>query len=417
VAENSADQGNSFPWQPGTATGIGSLPGTDPLAAARTVITELPDFPHLAELPARGPGADMIGRTAGLLVDIAVETTPRGWRLSSDRPGKDLRRARSMLSQDLDALEEVLDGYNGLLKVQVVGPWTLAATMEQTHSLKPALADPGAVADLTASLAEGLAAHAAEVAKRVPGARLVVQVDEPALPAAIEGRVPTPSGLSLVRAVDEEIIRARLRTVLAAVAPPSEALPGHALPGHARPGQALSSEAPPSEAIPLAVPPPGEAAPRPSASRYYTVVHCCGWPVPFGIVRGVGADGVSFDLSQLRRGDWDILAETAEAGLGLLVGVPSAAPDSERAVSARGASPVPRAPADGPASATPERLARSVADVWRHMGLPPGTCAPQVVITPACGLAGASPAEAEAALRRAREAARILPEIMEEQRS
>ncbi len=217
MAENSADQGNSFPWQPGTATGIGSLPGTDPMAAARTVVTELPDFPHLAELPARGPGADMIGRTAGLLIDIAVETTPRGWRLSPERPGKDLRRARSMLSHDLDALEEVLDGYSGLLKVQVAGPWTLAATLEQPHSLKAALADSGAVADLTASLAEGLAAHVAEVAKRIPGARLVVQVDEPGLPAAIEGSIPTPSGLSRVRAVEEEIIRARLRTVLSAV--------------------------------------------------------------------------------------------------------------------------------------------------------------------------------------------------------
>jgi methionine synthase II (cobalamin-independent) len=341
VAENSADQGNSFPWQPGMATGIGSLPGTDPMAAARTVVTELPDFPHLAELPARGPGADMIGRTAGLLVDIAVETTPRGWRLSSDRPGKDLRRARSMLSQDLDALEEVLDGYTGLLKLQVAGPWTLAATMEQSHSLKAALADPGAVAYLSGSLAEGLAAHVAEVAKRIPGARLIVQVDEPGLPAAMEGAVPSPSGLSRVRAVDEEIIRARLRTVLAL------------------------------------------------ATRCYTVVHCCGWPVPFGIVRGVGADAVSFDLSQLRTADWDALAETAEAGLGLLVGT------------------------DGEDKA---KLARTVADAWRKMGLPPGTCAPQVVITPACGLALASPAEADATLRRVREAARILPEIMEERR-
>ena len=27
---------------------------------------ELPDFPFLAELPDRGPGADVVGRTAGL---------------------------------------------------------------------------------------------------------------------------------------------------------------------------------------------------------------------------------------------------------------------------------------------------------------------------------------------------------------
>jgi len=36
------------------------------------------------------------------------------------------------------------------------------------------------------------------------------------------------------------------------------------------------------------------------------------------------------------------------------------------------------------------------------------------VITPACGLASASPDEAQATLRRVREAAKILPEIMEE---
>ena len=49
----------------------------------------------------------------------------------------------------------------------VRGPWTLAATLELPRTLNVAIADPGAVADLTASLAEGAAAHAAEVAKRV----------------------------------------------------------------------------------------------------------------------------------------------------------------------------------------------------------------------------------------------------------
>jgi methionine synthase II (cobalamin-independent) len=315
------------------------------MEAARTVIDELPDFPHLAELPARGPGADMIGRTAALLIDMPIETTPRGWRLSPERPGKDLRRARSMLSSDLDAMEEVLDGYQGLLKVQLTGPWTLAATLEQPHSLKPALADPGAVADLAASLAEGAAAHVAEITKRVPGATIVVQLDEAALPAVVEGSVPTPSGLSSVRAVDEEVLRERLRTVLA-------------------------------------------AAPA------YTVVHCCRDAVPFAIIAGSGAGGVSFDLSLLKRGDWDLLAEAAEASLGLLVGVTPAL--------------------DSRSEATPERVARSVADAWRRMGLPPASCAPQVVITPACGLAGASPDGARAVLKRAREAARILPELMEE---
>ena len=55
--------------------------GTDPAEAMRVVAGELPDFPYLPELPDRGPGADLVGRTAGLLIDIPVEVTPCGWRL------------------------------------------------------------------------------------------------------------------------------------------------------------------------------------------------------------------------------------------------------------------------------------------------------------------------------------------------
>ena len=63
----------AWPWPAGAATGIGSLPGTDIAEAQRVVLGELPDLPHLPELPARGPGADLIGRTAGLLVELPVE--------------------------------------------------------------------------------------------------------------------------------------------------------------------------------------------------------------------------------------------------------------------------------------------------------------------------------------------------------
>ena len=42
---------DSFPWQPASATGVGSLPGTDPVEAQRLIFGELPDLPHLAELP------------------------------------------------------------------------------------------------------------------------------------------------------------------------------------------------------------------------------------------------------------------------------------------------------------------------------------------------------------------------------
>jgi len=97
------------------------MPGTDPRDTAAVVVGELPDLPHVAELPERGPGADMVGRAAALLVDLHVDLQPSGWRLV-DRPGMDERRARSYLDQDLDQLEEQADGVVGPVKLQVTGP-------------------------------------------------------------------------------------------------------------------------------------------------------------------------------------------------------------------------------------------------------------------------------------------------------
>ena len=333
------------------------------MEAARTVAGELPDLPHLAELPGRGPGADIAGRAAALLVGIPVELAgPRGWRIA-ERPGRDLRRARSMLSSDLDAMEEALDGYAGPVKIQLAGPWTLAATLEQSRSLNPALADPGLVADLASSLAEGAAAHVAEVAKRIPRAKILVQLDEPALPAVLHGAVPTPSGLSRVRAVEDEVARERLHEVIA-------------------------------------------------ATQQYTVLHCCGHDIPFGIIMSAGADGISFDPAQLRNPDLDGFAEAAEAGLGMLIGaLPTTGPPEnapQESAQAR------RSGRDERERPTPSDTARIVRDLWRKMDLPAAQCAPQVVITPACGLAGASPKQARDALRWCREAAQVLPEMMEE---
>ena len=69
-------------------------------------------LPHLPETPARGPGADIIGRAAGLLVDLPVDLQPSGWRLV-DRPGRDAGRTASLHREDLDELAEAYDGYVG----------------------------------------------------------------------------------------------------------------------------------------------------------------------------------------------------------------------------------------------------------------------------------------------------------------
>lgn len=339
-----------FPWAAGSATGVGSMPGTDPAAACAVVMGELPDFPFLPELPGRGAGADIIGRTAALLVDLPVETTPGGWKFAA-RPGRDSRRAASFLSFDLDAAQEAAEGYTGPYKVAVCGPLTLAARIEPARSLNPALADAGAVADLAASLAEGLAAHVAQVRGRIPGATVVVQVDEPMLPAVLAGRVPTASGLSALPALDEAAVSAALTPVL-------------------------------------------------TATTALAVVHCCAPGTPFTLIKRAGAGAVSFDLATLRRADLDLLAEAADAGLGLLAG----ALPADVVVRGTPASP-PRPPRD---------TAAAVVTLWRRMTLDPRQLAGQVVITPACGLAGLAPGDARASLEHCREAARIAPEMIEE---
>jgi hypothetical protein len=55
-----------------------------------------------------------------------------------------------------------------------------------------------------------------------------------------------------------------------------------------------------------------------------------------------------------------------------------------------------------------------VIDLWLRIGLPAAGLAEQVVITPACGLAGATADYARAALARCRAAAGLIPELIEE---
>ena len=66
------------------------------------------------------------------------------------------------------------------------------------------------------SLAEGVAAHRAEVARRLD-CPVVVQFDEPTLPAALAGRLTGVTGLSPVHPVDESVAAGLLDDCVAAV--------------------------------------------------------------------------------------------------------------------------------------------------------------------------------------------------------
>lgn len=318
-----------------STTGVGSLPGTDVREAVRVVMGEWPDLPYLPELPARGPGADIVGRTASLLVGLAFDLQPSGWRLVP-RPGRDLRRAVAMFGEDLDALQELGEGWDGPLKLQVCGPWSLAASMELPRG-GPVLGDRAAVTDLHASLSEGVAGHVAEVSRRLPRARVLLQVDEPLLPAVLAGSIKTPSGFGRLPAVEEQ-----------------QALP------------ALGAL--------LALTP-------------HSLVHCCATDVPIDLVRRAGAEGVSLDVTLLGSGSDDALGELWESRarlyLGLVTGV------------------------DGPLP-SPAATAEQVSGRARRIGIPAEQAVASVVLTPSCGLAGASPGYVRAVAAHLREAARIL---------
>lgn len=266
------------------ATGIGSLPGEDIREWCRIVAGELPGVPHLPELPQRGPGAEMIGRTLSLAAEVdagfGAETTAAGWRIAPRLSGTTavLRRAASWLSEDLDAAEVTWSTHHGWFKIQVTGPLTLAAAVESSGGER-LVADAGAVREVGGVLAEALAVHVREVRSRLPQVDLIVQVDEPAAGLVLAGEIPNQSGWSRLPPVSIPEARAVLGEVIDAI----------------------------------------------GSSGAGSVFHCCGSQAPVGLFVRAGAAAVGVDLT-LPQSDED-LGVLIESGIGLFAGLDSALED------------------------------------------------------------------------------------------
>lgn len=314
-----------------TATGVGSWPGTTARQAAEIVVGELHTLSHLVELPARGVGADLIGRTGALLVDIGIDTVPRGYRIAAGRSSA-LRRAVSLLGEDIDALEEAwekagLRGSGRPVKLQAAGPITLAAHLELPGGHR-AITDPGALRDLGASLAEGVAAHRAEVARRLE-TPVVVQFDEPSLPAALQGRLSGVTSLAPVHPVDEPLA---MSLIDACVAPADTEV----------------------------------------------ALHSCAADLPWKALLRSQVHAICVDMSTLTAADLDGVGEFVDSGRTVLLGVvPTSAPDRRPAV---------------------EEVAKSVVAVTDRLGFARQVLRERIGITPACGLAGATPEWARTAI-------------------
>ena len=326
------------------ASGVGSWPGTAARQAAEVVVGELADaLAHIVELPARGVGADMLGRAGALLIDVAIDTVPRGYRIAS-RPGAVTRRAISLLDEDMDALEEAwevagLRGGQRVVKVQAPGPVTLAAGLELANGHR-AITDPGARRDLAASLAEGVAGHRAALARRLD-TPVVVQFDEPSLPAALGGQLTGVTALSPVAALDEAVAGALLDMCVSVV------------------GGGV-------------------------------VLHSCAAGLPWDLLQRSTIGAISIDAGTLCAADLDGIAAFVESGRTVVLGVvPGTAP--ERRPSA-------------------EEVATSVVAVTDRLGFARSALRDRIGITPACGLADATPQWARTAIGLARKAAEAFAE-------
>ena len=320
----------SADWPGPVATGIGSMPGVDPLAAARLAFGEVA-LPFVPELPGRGAGADMVGRAAGLLIDIPMDTHLGGYRLGSGRT-RLMSRADGFLCADFDAVEEVIERSGSIgtrparfapgakaapVKLASIGPFTFAACVELPSGHK-VLHDRGAWRDVVGSLGEGLARRADDLANRT-GADVVVELDEPMIGSVIDGQIQPLTRLDVNRAIPVSEVAEALLAISSRVGRP-------------------------------------------------LVLHSCGAP-RWDLITRLSGYAVSMDVAGVGPGDYDALGGFLDGGGRLIAGV---------------------VPTMMPATAlSADELAARLVAVVDRIGLSRKVFREQVIVSPTCGLAGA----------------------------
>ena len=163
---------------PGVATGIGSLPHDDPIAAAELVLRCLPDLPAVPQLPGRDPREGMLAQWLVALPEVSIE--PDGTiALLGDSDGAPEcvfdTHAHAGLLTFLD-LAEQRDPPLPRVKAQVTGPLTLGTALHAAGMAAPRAFTRAAEVTRAWSVAlEDL------LAARVPDTGLVLFLDEPAL--------------------------------------------------------------------------------------------------------------------------------------------------------------------------------------------------------------------------------------------
>ena len=161
---------------PGLATGIGSLPHTDPVEAADVVLRLLPELPAAPQLPERDPREGMLAQWLGALPEVTVAPTVRTKSSAppTPRPNAASTRLRTGVCSRSSTAPWPARSPNGS---RCSSPVRSPSAARSKHRVFP----PRARSVGARAARDWAAAIEALVATRLPGAGLVVFFDEPAL--------------------------------------------------------------------------------------------------------------------------------------------------------------------------------------------------------------------------------------------
>ncbi|MDY6051925.1 MAG: hypothetical protein SPI83_05890 [Rothia sp. (in: high G+C Gram-positive bacteria)] len=199
------------------ATGIGPWAGHHVVDAVSRIRGELgePHVSYLPELADRGYRATLLARSLAALEGLSADGTAAGWRLTAGYAAEG-DAARSLLESDINTLADVVGKESGLapgsIKVRLLGPLSLAASAYLTNGER-VLSDYGARRDLAESQRAGFHSLVRLLEQAVPGAQVLVQIDEPLLGEVAAGQLPTSSGYRTLRAVPRHELVALLGAV------------------------------------------------------------------------------------------------------------------------------------------------------------------------------------------------------------
>src|SRR5215510_7465907 len=180
---------------PGIATGVGSLPHTDPARAAELVLRCLPELPAAPQLPARDPREGMLAQWLVALPEVAIGSDGAVEVVGTSNLAPECtfrEQEHAGLLAFLDAAS-ALDRTPDRVKVQITGPLTLGLALH--HAGVPTRHAFARAAELARAWSVAMERVLDE---RLPDTPVVLFFDEPSLVAWRRGDAP----LDRERAID-----------------------------------------------------------------------------------------------------------------------------------------------------------------------------------------------------------------------